>query len=285
MDSTLARRWNRAPSGQARLASLQEEFRREERRRVDQLIDLIRESIETNDAFRVNAHAPPEAQRDFGDSTTERYERYLAWVRDAIRAVILVETGREAVHAGRHYTAPWVRTAYQRGISFAEDQLEQGDAPLGSLGGVGASRSLLSVTHSDALEMRYGRTYDQLEAIADGMGQSQSRVVADILEVTAEVTAEKAAERLVEPIEHAYSRRVQALTRFETMDAFTSAMFTTYEQAEVEEIVGFAEYRTAGDSHVCPVCAGYHGQRMSISRARDLLPQHPGCRCVAIPAI
>lgn len=283
MAATISRRqrraWNRAPAGQARIRSLQEEMRREVRRRVDRLIALIRESIAENNALNLRLNADP--RRDFGDDNATRHETYSEWVTQAIRDAILAEMSRQAIQEGRHYTATWIRTAYRRGIKFAQDQLESANATQGAVGGVGTSGALMDVNHSDNLQMRYGRSYAELEGIADGMGQSSSRTVANILDVSARVDPEDAADDLVEPIESAYQQRLRPFVRYETMEAFTAAMFTEYEKAGVEDIVGYARYATAGDSHVCPQCAPFHGQKMPISRARELLPQHPGCRCVA----
>ena len=45
-----------------------------------------------------------------------------------------------------------------------------------------------------------------------------------------------------------------------------------------------AEWSTAGDDLVCPLCEPLEGIVMSIKDARDMLPRHTNCRCMWIPA-
>lgn len=51
------------------------------------------------------------------------------------------------------------------------------------------------------------------------------------------------------------------------------------------EKLGRVRVRTAGDDKVCPICEDIaaHGP-YSINRARALIPAHPRCRCVFVPA-
>ena len=45
-----------------------------------------------------------------------------------------------------------------------------------------------------------------------------------------------------------------------------------------------AEWSTAGDDRVCPLCGPLEGSVMTVKEARGLLPRHPNCRCAWIPA-
>lgn len=45
------------------------------------------------------------------------------------------------------------------------------------------------------------------------------------------------------------------------------------------------EFRTAGDSRVCPLCAALEGQIYPIEEAYGIIPVHIRCRCMFIPAV
>jgi len=45
-----------------------------------------------------------------------------------------------------------------------------------------------------------------------------------------------------------------------------------------------AEWQTAGDERVCPLCEPLDGTVMTIEEARGLIPRHPNCRCMWVPA-
>lgn len=49
--------------------------------------------------------------------------------------------------------------------------------------------------------------------------------------------------------------------------------------ANIKNVVLKAEYRTAGDDHVCPICQVYERRIMTLSEVEELIPQHPRCRC------
>lgn len=56
------------------------------------------------------------------------------------------------------------------------------------------------------------------------------------------------------------------------------------QEAEVEKL-GLVKVRTAGDDKVCPICEGIAKKGpYKINRARQLIPAHPRCRCVFVPA-
>ena len=46
-----------------------------------------------------------------------------------------------------------------------------------------------------------------------------------------------------------------------------------------------AEWMTAGDDRVCPICASLQGQVFSLDEIEPLIPRHPNCRCIALPLL
>lgn len=78
----------------------------------------------------------------------------------------------------------------------------------------------------------------------------------------------------------------KALTLSLTNIALTESMrqkvlgaVNTLKSAGIKKVLVQAEYRTAGDNHVCPKCEAYERKVMSVDEIEQLIPQHPRCRC------
>jgi len=78
--------------------------------------------------------------------------------------------------------------------------------------------------------------------------------------------------------------RARVLARTEIIHAHAEGQLDSFEDLGVEEVGVEAEWSTAGDMHVCPVCSSLQGVVMSVAKARGLIPRHPQCRCAWIPA-
>ena len=86
-------------------------------------------------------------------------------------------------------------------------------------------------------------------------------------------------DNLQEEIEKYLTKIFTLLAVTESMRQKVRGATSTLKEAKVEKVALKAEYKTAGDSRVCPICSSYQGKVMSIDEVSDLIPQHPGCRC------
>lgn len=65
----------------------------------------------------------------------------------------------------------------------------------------------------------------------------------------------------------------------ETMRQKVNGAVDSLKENGIKKVSVMAEYRTAGDDHVCPKCEAYERKIMTLDEVKALLPQHPRCRC------
>ncbi len=78
-------------------------------------------------------------------------------------------------------------------------------------------------------------------------------------------------------------RRAVILARSEIIRAHAQAQLQEFENWGVAGVTAAAEFRTAGDTRVCPLCAPIDGRVYTIEQARNIIPVHPQCRCAWLP--
>jgi len=74
-------------------------------------------------------------------------------------------------------------------------------------------------------------------------------------------------------------RRVEVITRTETLRAYAQGRNKFYNQIGVKRVV----WVTAGDERTCPQCGPLDGKEFLIDQAPPL-PRHPNCRCLVTAA-
>jgi len=79
-------------------------------------------------------------------------------------------------------------------------------------------------------------------------------------------------------------RRAEVLARTEVIRAHHQAMIQEFKNWKVQGITVMAEFRTAGDNRVCYECSLNEGKFYTLQQAENLIPVHPQCRCMALPA-
>lgn len=129
-----------------------------------------------------------------------------------------------------------------------------------------ASRTFMDLkgaTEAMALELRRG--------LADGLARGQNP----------RTVARNMMERGIDGIG---KRRMEAIARTEIIRAHGEGQLDSMERLRVEEVGVMAEWSTAGDDRVCPLCEPLEGMVLKIKEARGIIPRHTQCRCTYIPA-
>jgi len=80
------------------------------------------------------------------------------------------------------------------------------------------------------------------------------------------------------------AQRARMIARTEIVRAHHVATINTYREAGVEGVRVLAEWTTAGDDRVCTRCLEMEGRIFTLDEIEPMIPLHPQCRCVAIPA-
>ena len=155
--------------------TLRNEFRIRVSKPLRALKGAIRTTLIDNDALRLKQDSD-QLFSAAGDITpsggfvfrtdAEAKDEFLRWLDEQVERGLLERTERTRIRNGEHFTASYIRSAYQRGVDHADAQLNKH--------GVEVSEEALQSTfnapvHQDTLQGLYTRTYDDLETVAQRM--------------------------------------------------------------------------------------------------------------------
>lgn len=291
-----------------RTTALRNQFAAEVSKRFKKLSKLVKTAIVDRDVFglqsegRVRVFQAP-GYREFAfERSSRKVSEFMKWFREEVQNEILsvsdVTQVGEGVEAA--WTNKYVNDSYNRGVRRARIQLKQQGLPIPNVGAVagGVAASFVVPVHLDRLGLVYTRTFTELKAITDEMDRQISQVLARGIADGdgADLLARKLNRVIIGggndlgitdtlgryiPAE----RRAKVMVRTEVVRAHAEAQLQEFVNWGVEGVGVEAEWVTAGDNRVCPICEGLQGQTFSIEDARGRLPAHPQCRCAWIPKV
>lgn len=293
----------RAPAGPTRTKTIQDAYEAEMYRRFRAIKGLVRTTVEANDALRLGergdrrdrggpgtvasadasiaTNADPVQDFDF-PRDDEKIQAFLRWLREAEDDEVLEvfqRSGREVV-ARSEWQNIYVRRSYAKGLEQAEEFLqEQGiDVPEQRLGQI-----FNLPVHADALGILYTRNFTELEGISEAMDQQISRELVDGF--AQGWNPRKMATEINDRVDNVGLTRARTLARTETINAHAEGTLNRYQDIMGPDaaVTIRAEWSTAGDDRVCPICISLEGEIFSLEEARGLIPIHPNCRCAWLP--
>lgn len=79
--------------------------------------------------------------------------------------------------------------------------------------------------------------------------------------------------------------RMVASAQGEVVAAQAEGQLLSYQENGITTVTSLVEWITANDDRVCPLCADFEGEEISVEDASGLIPAHIGCRCswAAVP--
>lgn len=260
----------------------------------------IREGIIQKDVFGLTVdvleNPPPMARFD---SDRRKEELFSDWLDTQIDDDILETIDKD--------DNTFIRSAYSRGIKDADaDLAELGvDTPDEEL-----SEIFNSGVHQESIQDLYTQNFTDLEDIT----QEMSRQIGEELSTgfAEGKNPEEIARQITDRVDKIGKTRATTLAQTQIVSAYTDATLNRYEQTGIRQVEIQAEWLTAQDERVCPVCMNLSGTSRSIQEARtgsielsesdvkpfmseeqtlsNLIgefpvkpPAHPRCRCRIIP--
>lgn len=295
-----------------RTTVLRQRFSSDARRRFRNLRGLIRDAIVNKDVFGLSEvenrgitsnqsqfNVEPRAF-DFRRSD-RKIESFMDWLADQVDEEILeIDVRRQFGDSiEEQWSDLYIRDSYKRGVMRSTYEMEQSQFPVQSIAERGGIAAVMTQpAHIDRLGVLFTRTFNDLKGITNAMDQQISRILAQGLadgdgprllarKLNATISGKgmgglgltDSLGRFI-PAE----RRAQILARTEVIRAHHQGMMQTYKNWGVEGIEIMAELRTAGDNRVCSECSSLQGNFYTIKEASNLIPVHPQCRCIALPA-
>lgn len=292
-----------------RTTSLRNEFARQMRKRFDELTRAIATAIVTEDVFGMNREEltvmqvttpGPEA---FAFATSQKkIEAFMLWLREqAEKGILEWRTFQQIGTAVEEaWTNMYIYDSYKRGVIRARMELIKAGynvPPLEETGGIIASMS--TPFHMDRVGLLFIRVFNDLKGITDAMDAQISRVLAEGMvhgdgprliarKLVATVNGRGVGDLGITDTLGRFipaKRRAEILARTEIIRAHHLATIQEYRNWGVVGVQVQAEWKTAGDDRVCPICASMEGNIYTLDEIEGMIPAHPQCRCIALPKL
>lgn len=248
----------------------------ETRRRFRDLKGAIRTWLVVEDQLGLK---PVRNARDFEFAEDpEKLAAFNVWLRKQMEDDILSPGPADAFD--EPWTAKYVRSSYRRGMVNAHIAAKKAKLLEEGFDLAADQEAFLrdSFNTSEArskIRLLYGRAFQDLEGITGDMSGSLSRILAQGLADGKGVSS--IASEINSRVDGITSKRALVVSRTEVIRAHAEGQLDAYEDLGVKELEAEIEFSTAGDRHVCPICAGLEGKKYTTREARGVIPVHPNC--------
>ena len=269
----------------SRTTSLQWKFEQDLRGRFDILKSRIIKLIVKEDAFGIRRATTNELalnQRWQAKTSPEQLLLFEEWLKEQIDETILTQD---------EYWEAYVRQGYEKGAGRAFTDTnklaatQEGEEAAFYEGGKKQflRDSFANPQSIEKVKLLGSRTFADLKGVTDVMSSQIIRSLADsFVEGKGAIEMAKDLSKRVEGIG---KRRATLIARTEVIRAHAEGQLDTFEKMGVEKVGVRAEWSTAGDDRVCPLCQPMEGTILSVKTARGIIPRHVQCRCVFIPVM
>jgi SPP1 gp7 family putative phage head morphogenesis protein len=212
-----------------------------------------------------------------------------AWLEDEI----LEPANFSELRNGEHWTSEYVRSSYVISRNVAIGRLFQEGV---SVENPPDSELVQTRTSIKTLRDLYSRTYENLESISsDTAGVIREELTKGFAQGESPT---KMARRINKRVKTIQRTRAETLARTETIRAASMGTLDEYDKAGVD-VVSHAEWFTAQDDDVCPICRALDGRNFTTTEMREttfemegvsfpvnlIPPAHPNCRCSVTPVV
>lgn len=259
----------------SRMKLLRDRFAREFIVRFNKFEKAVIKLIEVDDAFGLRDKVTNVAWK--GLRTDKQLKAFEKWMKTQIAADI---------HAG-NYWEEYINEAYRRGTERAfVDANKYGLVASDSAVFVGAKgqfirTQLMKPTTVGKVKMLASRTFTDLTGVTSTMSTQMSRVLVNGL--TQGDGIRVLSKNMSDRIGAIGRTRAETIARTELSVVHNEAQLDAFEALGLDELGIMVEWQTARKP--CPLCEAMKGVVVKTSEARGMIPRHPRCLCVFIPAM
>ena len=217
----------------------------------------------------------------------QKIDSFMEWLllqieQDILEVEVIPQLGTTT---RRPWTDLYITSAYKKGISRGRTELLRAGydvAPISVVPG-GVDALINTPVHAGRAALLYTRTFNDLKGITDVMSSQIARELSQA--ILDGVRPSIAAKRINDRVKGIGLARSRVLARTEIIRAHHVASIEEYRSAGVLGVRVEAEFKTAGDSRVCPICKKIEakGKIYTLDEIMPLIPVHPNCRCIALP--
>ena len=288
--------------------SLRNAFVSNFKRRFQELVTVVRETIVSRDCFGltkgvITFQMNPSGARAFAFArSSEKVEAFMKWLREQVDKGLLTVSQYQQV--GQAVEAAWtnlyISDSYKRGIIRARYELKKAGIDVPSIDDTGGiNMSMGTPFHVDRLGLLFTRVFNDLKGITEAMDMQISRILAQGIadgdgpallarKIVATINGDGADKLGITDTLGRFipaKQRAMMLARTEIIRAHHQAMIQEYRNWAVEGVYVKGEWLTAGDDRVCSRCKQLEGKIFTLDEIEGMIPYHPQCRCIALPWI
>lgn len=231
----------------------------------------------------LNTTGPVINQRWRFETDAGKVQGYQKWLGEQVKAGILEV---DPINQQTPWLQKYIKSTYKKGMMRAYTDVGKNVA--GDMSFIeGGKKAFLDMAFNapvaqSKIEMLGTRAFTQLKGITTQMDQEMSRVLGTA--IAQGKGADATARELMKTVSGLDKARSKRIARTELVHTHNEGQLDAFEAMNIEEVGVLAEWSTAHDDLVCPLCQPLEGIILTIKEARGLLPRHPNCRCAWIPA-
>jgi hypothetical protein len=207
-----------------------------------------------------------------------KLDGYRAWLKDQVKVGVLeVSPGMRETP----WLEPYIGSAYKKGIMRAYTDVHA--ASIAAAGKdfrfiEGGKKAFLDMsfnapTGQSKLKMLSTRAFAQLEGVTADMDKEMSRILSN--DLASGKGARAIARNLTKNVSGLEKKRALVIARTEIVHAHAEGQLDSFELMNVEEVGVLAEWSTAHDDLVCPMCGPLEGVILTVKEARGMITRHP----------
>jgi len=289
-----------------RTTTLRNAFARAMRKRFVALTRVIREAVVQQNVFgldtiEVHAELQSPGYRAFDfPRLSQKVDAFMQWLR-LQESKGLIETSTFTRLGGaieNAWTNIFIVDSYKRGVIRARTEMKKAGYNVPTVAESGGIDVIMSSPfHVDAVGYVYTRAFEQLQGITAAMDTQISQILAQGLidgdhpsllarKLIATINGTGAGDLGITDTLGRYipaQRRADMLARTEVIRAHHMANIQEYKNWRALGVSVRAEWSTSGGSRVCAICEGLDGKQFDLEEIENMIPQHPMCRCMALP--
>lgn len=275
-----------------RTTGLQKRFWKEMERRFRLLASAVKLLVDTEDAFGLRPIPQYRPLSSRGLAVNARWEfltdpakvtEFRTWLKEQTDAKILTTDG--TTH--EPWTGEFIHSAYRQGHvrAYIDTHKEALAEPLAYAGGREQflRDSFAQPETLSKVQLIGTRAYGSLKGVTEEMSTQLTRLLADGL--AHGEAPDVIARRMTQNIGSLSRVRAKRIARTEVIYAHAEGQLDAFTKLGVDEVGILAEWSTAGDDKVCPLCGAMEGTVLTVEDSHGLIPRHPNCRCTWIPSI
>lgn len=254
-------------------------------RRMRSLANAVKKFVGEEDSFGLKPREQLKLNARYEFLTSDRkLETFSEWLQQQIDEKLLSVSGGIR---GKPWTSKYIQSAYQKGMvrAYVDSKAKA----------LAAEPKIFDASKEQFLRDSFGQaeTTSKIQLLATrafedmrGLG-AQAKV--ELNRILADGVAhgehpDEIARDMVDSIDGLSRGRANTIARTETIRAHSEGQLDSFQALGVTELGVQAEWSTAGDDSVCPLCEPLEGVTFTVDEARGMIPRHPNCRCTWIPS-